>query len=382
MEYRPLEDGDREALCSILIDAFGTSREMCLQWMAASPQDQWRVLCNGQVRGGLLRIPMAQYYGGTAVQAVGIAGVAVDDTCRGSGVGQKLMGSLLRELSEEKAPLSILYASTSSFYRRNGYDRAGSRVMGSLDIRSLRNRNGPLVIGTPCVEEVERLYGNEARHQGAAVRGPYLWRRVRQPRMQDTKCYGFYRGSSLEGYALVKRESESFHENSFEITDLLLTSPDSVDTFLGFLAGYRAFFQTAHWPCRLNSPLFMKLDDPWQYGAELKEQWMLRLVDLKRALEDRGYPLSVKGELHLRVADGQLDSNRGDFILRVEAGRGILERGGEGRFSLDIGALASLYTGFQSPRQLQVLGRLKSDPESLSIASESFRGETFMLDMF
>jgi predicted acetyltransferase len=110
---------------------------------------------------------------------------------------------------------------------------------------------------------------------------------------------------------------------------------------------------------------------------------MLRIVDVTAALESRGYAPNVKSELHLNISDGILPGNEGAFVLQVEEGRGRVRRGGNSGISLDIGALASLYSGFSSPWKLQVSGRLSGDAKALAEAAGVFSGSApWMPDMF
>ena len=77
-------------------------------------------------------------------------------------------------------------------------------------------------------------------------------------------------------------------------------------------------------------------------------------------------------------------ANAGRWTLRVEEGRGRVERGGRGRIALDARGLAALYSGFHGADTLAAFGRLKaSAPEDLATAVALFAGPTpWMPDMF
>ena len=79
----------------------------------------------GRLVGGMILVPMGQWYGGRAVPMTGVAGVAVAPEARGSGVAQAMMASCVRELQQNGAPLSALYPATLSLYRGAGYEIAG-----------------------------------------------------------------------------------------------------------------------------------------------------------------------------------------------------------------------------------------------------------------
>ena len=110
---------------------------------------------------------------------------------------------------------------------------------------------------------------------------------------------------------------------------------------------------------------------------------MLRVIDVVKALEKRGYPASIQTELHLEVEDDLIAENNGKFILSVTNGRGEVTKGGKGELKLDIKGLAPLYTGLFTPQQLQISGKLQATETSLDIATQIFAGSSpWMIDYF
>ena len=99
---------------------------------------------------------------------------------------------------------------------------------------------------------------------------------------------------------------------------------------------------------------------------------MLRVINVGKALEKRGYPLGIETELHLDVQDDLLKENNGKFILSVANGRGKVTRGGKGELKLDVRGLAPLYTGLFSPQALQLAGYLDATQKTISTATQLF----------
>jgi predicted acetyltransferase len=113
------------------------------------------------------------------------------------------------------------------------------------------------------------------------------------------------------------------------------------------------------------------------------ERWLLRVVDVPKALEKRGYPVGVEAQLHLEVRDDLLVENNGRFVLTLSGGRGEVTRGGRGELQLDVRALAPLYTGLFTPHQLQLTAQIEASDAALSIATQLFSGsEPWMSDKF
>lgn len=102
--------------------------------------------------------------------------------------------------------------------------------------------------------------------------------------------------------------------------------------------------------------------------------WMLRVVNLKKAIEGRGYHTIGKAEIHLDIDDPTIRENCGKFILSVQGGQASLKKGGEGRLRVSIRDFAPLYSGFISAESLRAASRLGGDDESIATASRIFAG--------
>lgn len=381
--YRRAREADLEGLTALMHTTFGVAEEASRRWIEASGLEHWRVLEQASgVQAAAVFIPMGQWFGGRPVSMTGLAGVAVSPVGRGRGTGQHLMGSILGELHREGVALSALYGSTTSFYRRCGYGRAGARYLAEVDVRGLRHRGGPLEVRELDEVEPARALQATVREHAALRRGPYMWYRIRFPRGQTARGFGFFGPDGLEGYAYVVYAGSGVEGRSLEVSDLLLTTPDAVQAFLGFVAGHRALIETARWPSPACSPLLLALEERWSYRLFLDEHWLLRVVSLPQALEQRGYPAALVEELHLEISDELLPDNAGRWILRVAEGEGRVERGGQGDLRLGIAGFASLYTGFATARQLWLAGEAEGDQDLLTRAEEVFQGEPLMTDFF
>ena len=119
------------------------------------------------------------------------------------------------------------------------------------------------------------------------------------------------------------------------------------------------------------------------FQSRFIDRWMLRIIDIRRALESRGYPANIEAELHLDIQDNLLTENTGKFILSVFQGEGQIQPGGRGELRLNIQGLGPLYTGLFSPHQLQLTGRLMGEETALAIATQLFASPSpWMPDFF
>jgi predicted acetyltransferase len=149
-----------------------------------------------------------------------------------------------------------------------------------------------------------------------------------------------------------------------------------------FITDHRSLADKVIWRSSALDPFLLLLPEQTPHLRSLK-RWLLRVVDLPKALEKRGYPAGVEAELHLDVRDDLLLENNGQFVLSVSGGRGEVTRGGRGELQLNIRALAPLYTGLFTPDQLQLTGQIEATDSALSVATQLFSGsEPWMSDRF
>ena len=139
---------------------------------------------------------------------------------------------------------------------------------------------------------------------------------------------------------------------------------------------------TVEWFGHLPDPFLMVLEEA-RADVQLFYPWMIRIVDVERALTERGYPEGIEVELHWEVQDPLIPQNQGRFIQRISEGCAQVERGGEGRIVTGVRGLASIYSGFLTPEAARLVRLLDGPPEDLRRARLVFGGPPpWMSDMF
>jgi len=383
--YLTATENHRPSLQALLCEAFGVSEESVEAWIARSGLPDWRVVEGNdrEVKAALVRVPAGQWYGGRVVPMIGVAGVAVSLSARSQGTGYQLMRSFLEEAEH---PLSVLYGSTTEFYRKLGYERAGSLHHLEIKVRDVPKVGGSAELRPlswdQWKEKIAHLYHQSKRSDGNLVRENYLWERVRRRKGREARVFGLFESELLTGYFFYSDVPGDLDKKTAVITDLVLTTPESLKSFFRFLYSQRSFYTKVCVDGHPGSPLLHYLPDRWNYKVELVEQWMLRIVRVKEALEMRGYPRGVTAEIELAVEDGLLKANHGNWILRVDGGRATLCPGGNGTVKLTEKALAALYTGFMCPEDLRLTGALTGPAEELQVLGELFRGEAKLGEFF
>ena len=375
------------AVADIGAQAFAMTPAEGATWVEKVGLSNYRVLREGgAVVGTVVPIPMGQWFGGRRVAMAGIGGVGVAASARGRGTATRLMQRMLHELRGAGFPLSTLYPATQPLYRRVGYEQAGSRYEMRVQIHGLNFTERTLSLRPvnpsdhPALHELYRRHASS--RQGYLDRSAFIWDRVMNPRGET--AYGFLveGAQGVEGYLyLVRRRKADFKQELF-LTDFVAGTPAAAQRLLSFLGDHRSLALEVVWNGTPANPILFMLREQ-DYQVKLLFHWMIRVLDVPKALEARGYPVGTSGTLHLEVEDDLIPENQGRFLLEVTGGQARVSRGGEGRVKLHVRTLAPLYSGFLSLETLRSAGALVADDASVAVASALFSGPSPALcDMF
>ncbi|MBE9201237.1 MULTISPECIES: GNAT family N-acetyltransferase [unclassified Nodularia (in: cyanobacteria)] len=378
---------DIQQLGSILEQCFIMSSGDSEIYMKRLGVEKFRVIHQDQqVVGGLGIIPMGQWWYGQCVPMTGIAAVGIAPEYRGSGAAIALIKNTLQELEQQEVPISVLYPATQRLYRKAGYEQAGSYCTWEISTDNIQVKEPSLLLQP--VDPKNHLIFHDLYQQQAKLTHGYLnrhsaiWQGLTQPDGQET-VYGYLIGDQdqPQGYIICTQERTQ-NGTMLRVRDWTMLTNASVKTFWAFIANHRSQIDQVQWKSAVVDSLTLLL--PEQTAKITRnDRWMLRITNLVKALEMRGYPPGVSAELHLQVKDELLTANNGKFILSVADGRGEVTKGGKGELQLDIGGLAPLYTSLFTPQQLQLTGKLHATETSLLAATQIFAAPSpGMVDFF
>lgn len=328
-----------------------------------------------QVAGGALLYPMGQWFGGRCVPMTGVAAVAIAPSLRARGLASRLMRSILNEIHEKEIPLSTLYPAVVSLYRQAGYELAGGRFETRLMLRTfdVRERaHEPRELEEKDRPAVLELYAERVRGANGPVdRASEGWRKVLDVLRGATCRYGIWSGQRLEAAVAYFPQLK---DGALSVTELVAGSPAGARRLLAFLGAHRTQTEACVFHGPAVDPILAELQ-PFSYQTRLQSQWMLRIVDVARALEARGYAPGVRAAVQLEVRDDVLAHNAGRFQLEVAGGRAQVRRGGRGLVKMDIRGLAALYSAYLPANELRALTPyLEANPAQTAILQSIFAG--------
>ncbi len=102
--------------------------------------------------------------------------------------------------------------------------------------------------------------------------------------------------------------------------------------------------------------------------------WMLRLLDVRAAFEQRGWP-AIDAEVVFTVDDPIFPDNAGPWKLRVERGHAsVAPHTGAHSAPMSIGALSSMFSGYLRAGDAVRIGVLEADDPIVDAFTQLFRG--------
>ncbi len=336
------------------------------------------------VVGGLLIIPMEQWWGGESVPMTGIAGVGIAPESRGNGAALSLMQETIKELYANDVAISVLYPATQRLYRKLGYEQGGNFYGWEIPTQSIQIKKQPLPLkAVPTDSEIfYKLYTKQAKNiNGYLNRAKPIWHRIINP-TKDT-FYAYLIGSAEEpqGYIIFSQNSQE-ESTVLRVRDWVVLTNAAAQTFWSFLNNHRAQIDKICWRGSVIDNLSLLLPEETP-KIKFTKVWMLRVINVQKALSARGYHSGFETELHLEITDDLIAENNGKFVLSIAKGSGHVVKGGKGELKLDIRGLAPLYTGLFTPQQLKIAGKIDGTEEALSKATQIFTGNSpWMMDFF
>ena len=394
-QYTRAGEVDIPRASTLLALAFGGEDQDCGIWLRASGLDNLRLWRDHQgcVNGTVLRIEMAQYFGGRSVPMVGIAGVSVAPETRGEGVATEMMKACVRELHAEGWPISALYPSTQPLYRKVGYEQVSHRFMISVPIGRLSTNISHIKGWTvrPLDDRefgaVQKIYGQFASAwPGMLDRSEYCWTRLRKWRGQEYRGFGaFSPGGELCGY-LYMAQTRKPETGRFDvaISDIGWIDQDAARRLLMFIADFTTMGDDCVFQGGVSHPLCNYIHHNI-YQMRLRDPWMLRIIDVRKAIESRGYSQGLDLCSTIKVVDDIVPQNCRVWQIRIADGKGRAVQTGEvgAVCEIDICTFAQIWSGYLSVQQAVALERVNGDPAQLFQLAPAFAGPTpWMTDFF
>ena len=333
--------------------------------------------------------------GGTTLPAAGVTMVGVSATHRRRGVLRQLMERQLDDVVARSEPLAILTASESSIYGRFGYGLSVSHVVLEIDATRSAFRAGaePSAPGrTRLLSRADAAGPLQAAYErcrllraGAITRSPESWElRLRDRERWRDGASGMFiaihedtdgQPDGLATYRIKEHWTDSgLPRDKVVVEDLCGTTSEVEAVLWRLLLDVDLASTVVAFKRPVDDPIKWRLADPRRAQTNVVKDWLwLRVLDVPRALEGRGY--EVTGQLVLDVHDPFRPSTGGRFLVDVDPKSATCTRtDAEPDLALEIDDLGAIYLGGVAPSVLAAAGRIKArSAEVVARADDIFR---------
>lgn len=340
--------------------------------------------------GGLQIVPMD-----------GLTWVGVHPDARRRGVLTRMMTDHLHRVHDRgECAVAGLHASEPSIYGRFGYGCA------SLDVKLSLGRGTSLTAPTAIAEQADGVRthivtlstteGTAALHAAhVAIAGDVLGTVTRPDSKSESwfRDYPKARGSKeprrlmlarvddeITGYAVFRRDSkwdEGLSQGEVSVSELAARDHASLLALARRLVDLDLTTKTTIWNRSVDDPLLWWAGGPRAAGLKASDALWLRLVDVPRALAERGYASPV--DVVIEVLDEVCPWNAGRWRLSVDdTGRASVEAtDADADVVTPVAALGAAYLGGRTMAALApILGVREVTPGALGLLSRAMRADT------
>lgn len=410
--FRPFDESkDVDAYSLSIAEAFAADEKRVIEWIKLCKVENIRVVeVDGTLAGTTVMAPMGQYFGSRSVPMIGVAGVTIRPEFRGKGVAKRMIAAAVQEMAATGTALSTLYPSTMPLYQSCGYEMAGVNHEFEFQFEHLPDArlNRLAELGLEVVpgsreqeSEIRALYHQVAQSQdGMLDRQDYIWQRILEPRDKAGRIYLIRDRASgaLRAYLVISQEAppdfDGWHQVNLHCVQA--TDPDAWQAVFAFLRSYQSMARRLVASIDTRHPLYQLMPEQ-RDPLKLKESWMTRILNVKKALEARGYAPGLNAELQFEIEDPLIERNHGVWRLQITDGRGSVQKLDElprdwtaaaqspadGTVCAQIRHLVPLYSGYLNAELLAQTGRIGCSAATQRLASSIFAGPApWMPDFF
>ena len=356
-----------------------------MAWVGKHIAHTWGVFDGRTMQAGMWYHPFEMRVGDRYIPMGGVAAVATAPEVRNRGYVRTLMTKAHAQMRDEGRPLAVLMPFKASFYARMGYAdtffqyvcefNAGQLAGGLRAKAALREVNGG-----KHWRALEDVYQRSCAHYcGTVLRDGTYWKeRWLRASQGLRKTYLVERQGQLVGFVIATLQlTNQTQTPDLNINQAVWADADVFRAILSFIRSHRDQVRKVIWMLPVDVDLYPYFENP-NFQMLYEPKMMLKLVDLKGAIESRSYPPDLTAELLLEVTtDGTSPWNVGRWRVTWEDGQASVRKWlrpvrGLPKVKCNIQSLAVMYAGHRSATVLQNQGLIKVPASALVILDSAF----------
>jgi predicted acetyltransferase len=323
---------------------------------------------DGHLLGTAADLHHHHWWGGRRVTAADVSHVAVRPEARGGGIARALMAALLEGARDRGAGVSTLFATIAAVYRSAGWGAVGTRLRADYPTAILpaRRHDPGLVVragGDDDRDAAGALYTAVARtRNGMQCREVAPWGPAGYYDVEVDGLTVVEDHDGMVGFAAWNRGKGHDEDAVLTVVDLVATSAAATRELLAVLASWHAVAPTTRFRAVLSGVVANEL--PIEKATRNRiDPLMHRIVDVTRAVGERGWPESIRAAAGFDLVDSLAPWNSGSWEIEIADGQGQVERSSKTcGLRLEVQGLALLLCGAMTPTMLVEAGLLTVDP--------------------
>jgi predicted acetyltransferase len=383
-EYRFLTLDDYEQASHVESRAFynRSTPEAVEQLRKFFPPD-WTVgaFVDGTLVADVRTIPQVRRMGGSKCGFGSVGPVACLAPYRRQGHVAALLKLALETMRDRGQAISGLHTPHDALYRRYGWERAEGKKKYTIEPKKarlrLRGKRGTMApVANDDWQRLDALYRTATREaNGPFARAEVWWREVVMReygpggKVTDSDCVVWAdRDGKDQGYVVyyekVTGQRAKFERHEVFVRDFVALTPDAYLGLVEHLLSHD-LADAIGWEYRLDDHFPDLLEDPSAAQISGAEGAMLRIVDVERAIAVRPYAGGSSASAIIRVDDRTLPENEGAWQIHGSGREMSAERTDvEADAEMSVNMLAPLYSGYLTPEEAVLTGRIRVRSES------------------
>ena len=344
-------------------------------------------LVDGKLVSSFTAIPFTMRANGNAVALAGVSTVGTQPEYRRQGLLRRIQTQAFADMRDRGQSVAALWASQAAIYQRYGY--AMTTVLRSyhVDTTDIGFHDG--VWGSGCVERlsvndafdvIKSIYIRFVENRTCYLhRSKALWL---QNAMEEIEGQGpihagvhYDEEGKADGYIIytlrANKVDHATRGQEIIIRDMAWLSIDGYRSMWEWLKRHDLVGRVSYQTAAVDDPAVELFAEPrLLHGVDHEGIW-LRVVDATSALGDRAY--SSEGEITIGLTDDPLTPwNNRSIRLEASPEGAHVTSSKSADLQTSAKALASLYSGFRTARQLRAWGLIEGEDHVIDTADRLF----------
>ncbi|HIC33357.1 MAG TPA: GNAT family N-acetyltransferase [Gammaproteobacteria bacterium] len=344
-------------------------------------------LVDGKLVSSFTAIPFTMRANGNAVALAGVSTVGTQPEYRRQGLLRQIQTQAFADMRDRGQSVAALWASQAAIYQRYGY--AMTTVLRSyhVDTTDIGFHDG--VWGSGCVERlsvndafdvIKSIYIRFVENRTCYLhRSKALWL---QNAMEEIEGQGpihagvhYDEEGKADGYIIytlrANKVDHATRGQEIIIRDMAWLSMDGYRSMWEWLKRHDLVGRVSYQTAAADDPAVELFAEPrLLHGVDHEGIW-LRVVDATGALGDRAY--SSEGEITIGLTDDPLTPwNNRSIRLEASPEGAHVTSSKSADLQTSAKALASLYSGFRTARQLRAWGLIEGEDHVIDTADRLF----------